>query len=121
MAYRRCYVSTVVLDGRLVALGGHDGIDRHSSVEAYDPVSMSWSVLTSMIFPRSDFAVVVFQRKIYAIGGFSGQEVLSSIEVYDPEYGTWELYSNMDSPRSGVKAGRHSSVRRTCSISKGLR
>ena len=73
MMYRRCYVSTTVLDGCIVALGGHDGLERHNSVELYDPESMTWTEITNMIWPRSDFAVVNFEGKLYAIGGFSGQ------------------------------------------------
>ena len=73
MRYRRCYVSTILLDGQILALGGRDGLERLRSVEVYDPARMMWTEINSMISPRSDFAVVNYQDRIYAIGGFSGQ------------------------------------------------
>jgi len=75
MLDRRCYVGTALLDGRIVAVGGHDGRVRHRSVEEYDPGTNQWNLLPSLNSPRSDLAVVNYQGKIYAIGGFSGQVI----------------------------------------------
>ena len=38
MLEKRCYVGTVLMDSRIVAVGGHDGRIRHNTVEEYDPV-----------------------------------------------------------------------------------
>ncbi len=58
---------------KILALGGHDGVTRHNSVEMFDPVTRNWSDLPSMTTRRSDLAVVAYQEKVYAIGGFTGE------------------------------------------------
>ena len=73
MLTKRCYIATSVLDGKLFALGGHDGFDRLKTVEMYDPKINMWTEMPSMLQKRSDFCVAVFHGKIFAIGGFDGQ------------------------------------------------
>ena len=73
MVFKRCYVGTCLLNDRILAVGGHDGLLRLNTVEEYDIGSNQWFPLPDMVFHRSDFAVVNFLGKVYAIGGFNGQ------------------------------------------------
>jgi hypothetical protein len=62
-----------IFKDKILALGGHDGTTRHSSVEVFDPESNQWSGFPSMNSRRSDLAVVTYKGKVYAIGGFTGE------------------------------------------------
>jgi len=79
MLDKRCYIGTVLLENRIVAVGGHDGRMRHRSVEEYDLGTNQWYTLPHLNTPRSDLAVVVLQNKVYAIGGFSGQVIINRL------------------------------------------
>jgi len=56
MSRARCYVSVVLLDGYIYALGGFDGYTRLSSVERYDPKLNQWEPVSDMNMVRSDAA-----------------------------------------------------------------
>ena len=72
MEYRRCYIGTCVWRDQIVAIGGHDGQERHRAVERYDPQTNIWHEMASLNQPRSDAAVVNFADRIFVIGGFDG-------------------------------------------------
>ena len=80
MLDKRCYIGTVLLENRIIAVGGHDGRMRHRSVEEYDLGTNQWYTLPHLNTPRSDLAVVVLQNKVYAIGGFSGQVIINRLD-----------------------------------------
>merc|ERR1712179_83965 len=101
---KRCYFATTVFDGKIFALGGHDGSNRLKTVEMYDPSSNMWTEMPSMNRRRSDFGATVLEGKIFAVGGFDGQDVLSSVEYYCPIEGVWIESSPLVTPRSGTTA-----------------
>lgn len=68
MHSRRCYVSVCALNGKIYAMGGHDGIDRLRTVECYCPETNQWTILQSMSTERSDAHACVLNEKIYIIG-----------------------------------------------------
>jgi len=103
METKRCYVSTVDLDGKLVVLGGHDGANRLTSTEQFDPRTNLWTEMPGLRVPRSDFATVNYCGHLITMGGFSGEEVLSSVEILAPGE-LWRLTSPLSTPRSGVGA-----------------
>lgn len=78
MHSRRCYVSVVELNGKIYAMGGHDGIQRLNSVERYDPMTNQWTMLAPLSTDRSDASCTALNGKLYAIGGFNGTQCLSS-------------------------------------------
>ena len=55
----RMTLAAAVLDGKLCAVGGHNGASSLSSVERYDPTTNVWeAVVTPMASARMDgFAV----------------------------------------------------------------
>jgi len=105
MMSKRCYIATVTFDGKIYALGGHDGgTSRLKTVETYDPSTNMWTEMPSMNRRRSDFGATVVEGKIFAVGGFDGQDVLSSVEYFCPIEGVWIESSPLVTPRSGTTA-----------------
>jgi N-acetylneuraminic acid mutarotase len=87
------------VNGKLYAVGGGFNL----TVEAYDPVTDSWTTRASMPGPpRNQFASAVFNGKIYVIGGVVPPNIpLSLVQVYDPAADTWTTKANMPTPRWG--------------------
>jgi len=52
MSVCRSGVGVGVIDGVLYAIGGHDGLNYLSSVEAYRPSTGVWTSITDMHLPR---------------------------------------------------------------------
>jgi len=76
------------LDGRIYALGGFDGTQILSHVEAYDPRMKNWMPLEPMTVPRSACAASSFGGKIWCVGGTSGSR-MRTVESYDPRKNAW--------------------------------
>lgn len=96
----RCYVTSVVLDGKIYALGGYNKHQRVSSCEVYDPESDSWTQIASMNYCRSDAGAVAHNGRIYIAGGINDTCIERSIEVYDPVQNSWTLLKSMVTPRT---------------------
>ena len=89
-----------VLDGKLYAVGGYDGLGESlSSVERYDPTSNTWEAVAPMTTARGSHAVAVLDGKLYAVGGRGLDGRLSSVERYDPAVGAWEAVASMAAAR----------------------
>ena len=82
MSTRRSSVGVAVLNGRLYAVGGYDGVARQclNSVECYDPELDEWSAVEPMTQRRSGAAVAVLENMVYAIGGHNGPDIRKSVE-----------------------------------------
>jgi kelch-like protein 2/3 len=91
MSQRRSGAGVGVLDGRLYAIGGHDGPAVRKSVECYDPENNSWTQCADMINARRNAGVVNKDGLLYVIGGDDGQSNLASVEVYNPKVNSWSL------------------------------
>lgn len=91
MSQRRSGCAVAVLDGRLYAIGGHDGPAVRKSCEMYDPSANQWHQVSDMIIARRNAAVAVKDGQIYVVGGDDGQSNLSSIEIYNPQQNSWSL------------------------------
>jgi hypothetical protein len=69
--------------------------------EEYDPATNTWTFKTSMLTPRSGFAIASYENKIYCIGGatsrniYTGPTLTAVNEVYDSTTDTWENKSPM--------------------------
>lgn len=70
MHSKRCYVSVVTLNGKIYALGGHNGNERLRTMECYSPETNQWTILQSMSIERSDAHATVLNGKIYICGSF---------------------------------------------------
>jgi len=86
-------------DGRIYALGGFDGSNSLTIVEAYNPNTNSWTTVAPMTTPRDGLAAATGpDGRIYAIGGFD-TDYLSSVEAYDVATNSWTHVASMVHPR----------------------
>ena len=92
MEAKRCYISTCFWRDQIIAIGGHDGRERHRSVEAYDPHKNIWQPMASLCVARSDAAAVNYDDRMFIFGGFNG-EVRHSCVVL--EKGIFLLFSKV--------------------------
>jgi len=73
-------------DGLIYAIGGFNGFENLSTVEAYTPVTDSWVTVPDLPTTRADLAAATgADGRIYAIGGQDGTVVVGEkVEVYTP-------------------------------------
>ena len=76
MPTRRCGLSTIVLNGKIYAIGGfdNDAIKLLPTVEVYNPKFNRCEKKADMPTARCCFAASVVNGKIYAIGGIANIE-----------------------------------------------
>lgn len=83
----RAGTGTVVLDGRLIVLGGESGsqVPAHAEVEAFNPSTGTWTQLAPMQTGRHGTQAVVHEGKIYVAAGSRtrGADEIDSHEVYE--------------------------------------
>merc|ERR1712094_114394 len=86
---RNC--SAANLGGRIYAMGGFDGSQILSSVEAYDPRMKNWLSVADMTTSRSSAMATVHDEKIWCLGGTCGTR-LRTVECFDPRMNHWESF-----------------------------
>ena len=89
MPTARYSFTTCVLDEKIYAIGGRDGENDLTAVEAYDPATNKWTQKTAMPTARNRLASCILDGKIYAIGGSINHTIISLVEVYDPITDNW--------------------------------
>ncbi|CAG0884895.1 unnamed protein product [Cyprideis torosa] len=112
-----CYVSVVLLNGYIYAMGGYDGHHRQNTCEKYDPATNQWSMIATMINQRSDASattlnafvdpagarayhgLAVIKNCIYVIGGFDGMEYFNSCRKFDAVTKIWSEIAPMNCRR----------------------
>jgi N-acetylneuraminic acid mutarotase len=95
-------LSTSVVDGKIYAIGGGQGmIGKYMSpVEEYDPATDTWTKKADMPTGRAFFSTSVVNGKIYAIGGAPGDNRdTTAVEEYDPATDTWTRKADMPTER----------------------
>ncbi|ADO68314.1 Kelch repeat-containing protein [Stigmatella aurantiaca] len=91
-----------LVDGRVLAAGGHDGTRTLSSCELFDPVSGTWSTTGSLRTARRNHAAAVLaDGRVLVVGGAPAQlsGALASAELYDPATGGWMPVAPLSVPR----------------------
>jgi len=81
---KRGSIQAVSWLGRIVVMGGQDGstnVPAYPDVNAYDPVTDTWTDLPKMT-GRHGFAAVVFEDKIYVFAGAPQQGVSAFSETH---------------------------------------
>ncbi len=103
MSTARSSFQTVVLNGKIYAIGGYDGNAYTNTVEVYDQATNKWKFLSPMLVPRSNFQVGVIDNKIYTIGGYVGSNKSNIVEVYDPVINKWSQLAPMPIERASFQ------------------
>jgi len=106
MPTAREYLAVGVVNGILYAVGGYvlpgGAQTATGAVEAYDPVSDTWTAKASVPTARGELAVGVVNGILYAVGGTALNNV---VEAYDPVANTWTTKAPMPTTRSGLGVG----------------
>ena len=107
---REALYASVVLDGKIYAMGGYDGprdgAHPLDTVEVYDPQTDSWQRMASMPQGLCLHAAAVMGSKIYLTGGETGDDMaVDSVYVYDPLADAWTQLASM-----GIARQEHASA-----------
>ncbi len=100
--------------GFLYVIGGDNYAGVLSDLQRYDPVTDTWTTLTSMPTARAGAAAAVIDDGIFVIGGrqstsgpCSGGPYLGTVEKYDVDTNTWSTVAPLPNPRSDLAAVAH--------------
>jgi N-acetylneuraminic acid mutarotase len=88
--------------GRIYVFGGgvNDAADR-GVVEAYDPVTDTWTIKRPMPTPRVHTSVGVIGGLIYVVGGWMYEiGTVATVDAYDPATDTWISKASLPEIRS---------------------
>nr|XP_006824451.1 PREDICTED: kelch-like protein 8-like [Saccoglossus kowalevskii] len=102
MSSRRRHVGCTSVNGKVYAVGGHDGREHLNTMEMFDPVKNIWTILSPMKTYRRGCAVTHLNGPIYAIGGLDEGGCYSDVERYDVTSDEWDFVAPMNCPRGGV-------------------
>ncbi|XP_071071723.1 kelch-like protein 8 isoform X3 [Dasypus novemcinctus] len=102
MNSRRRHVGVISVEGKVYAVGGHDGNEHLGSMEVFDPFTNKWMMKASMNTKRRGIALASLGGPIYAIGGLDDNTCFNDVERYDIESDQWSPVAPMNTPRGGV-------------------
>lgn len=90
--------------GKIYAVGGYTGSGFTNVLEVYDPVSETWTSMSSVPGSRNDmgFTYNSLNGKFYLAGGFNGFAILSDFYEYDPSVDTWTAKASLPSGAEGI-------------------
>ena len=102
--------------GMLYAIGGAANtcgpgcFGPSGDVDAYDPMSNTWTTRASLGVPREGLAAVAIGPRIYAVGGNQPgpppASAVATLEIYDPVSNTWSMGAPMaGGPRQWLGGG----------------
>ena len=80
MGSARSDAGAVVVDGKVMVVGGFSGRGFLSSVEVYNPSSNTWQSGPSLQAPRSGMGLAALDGAVYVAGGNRGTGRLRSVE-----------------------------------------
>ena len=99
--------ATLLRDGRVLVVGGHDGPRTLRSVEVYDPATDTWSGRAPLPLARWSFSIATLpDGRVLVAGGFMepGSATATSL-VYDPVGDRWSA-----GPPLAVERANHTAV-----------
>ena len=99
--------ATLLRDGRVLIVGGHDGPRTLRSVEIYDPATNLWSAAAPLPLARWTFSIAtLLDGRVLVAGGFMdpGNATDTSL-YYDPLNDTWTT-----GPYLSIERANHSTV-----------
>ena len=99
---RKDHTATVLNDGRILIIGGTNGVDVLDSAEIYDPETGTFSSTGKMSETRVNHTATILPdgRVVIAGGESNSGEILASVEIYNPTTGTFSPGAPMNEPRT---------------------
>jgi N-acetylneuraminic acid mutarotase len=106
---RRLQTETVLTDRRVLVIGGDGGSADQpvslSSVEQFDPQTMSWAEVAPLTTPRSlHSATLLKDGTVLVVGGRNDRTALASAELYQPASASWSAAGLLATPRTDFTA-----------------
>ncbi|WP_240741615.1 NPCBM/NEW2 domain-containing protein [Deinococcus sp. KSM4-11] len=102
MPHPRQHMGSVVLGGKIYAVGGqihHDAnLTTENYVEAYDPATDRWTEVAPLPLARSHIAnsTFVLEGRIVVAGGESAHDQpIADVSAYDPATNTWTALTKL--------------------------
>ena len=87
------------IGGLIYAIGGANDPLMYDTVECYDPLLNSWSVVAPLTATRVACGVCVVEDFIFVMGGWVGSEMVENIERYDPDLDQWVFVGKVETKR----------------------
>lgn len=102
----REHLAAGVLDGKLYAAGGRQGLaDMFDELACYDPAQDGWTTRAPMPTARAGIAGDVLGGYLFVFGGEQvGRRVFEAVEAYDPTTDSWTAVTPLPTPRWGIGA-----------------
>ncbi|CAE8581576.1 unnamed protein product [Polarella glacialis] len=93
----RAGLASVVFEGEVFILGGHDGHMPVKTMESFCPGKEDgdrgeWQELPPMLARRAYPTASLLNNKVYAVGGSADGRTLSTFEVYDVDKKAWDMW-----------------------------
>ena len=104
MNEKRTLCGGAVSDRKFYVLGGYDGANYLSTMEAFDPDSGRWTNQPPMPASKSSAAVASIGTSIFAVGGYNGREHTASGYVYEDSQRSWSVLAPMGIARTGSRS-----------------
>lgn len=107
---RSRFTATLLLDGKVLAVGGSNNGIATVTAEVYDFATGLWTRTGNMNIPRGfHTATLLSDGRVLVTGGLSAGDgndnfVEKTAEIYDPNTGTWTLVAQMSKARYGHTA-----------------
>src|SRR2546426_9425377 len=100
------HTATLLRDGRVVVIGGTNGVGPLASLEIYDPTTRTFSPAPSALaVARQDHtATLLPDGRVLVAGGSDSSGALDSGELYDPTAGTVSPAGPLNVPRTLASA-----------------
>ena len=111
MSTPRTNAKAAVVNGTIYVFGGYHSKDKFlqnwkmaDHVEAYDPLTDTWTQKKEMPISRFYFGLGVVAGKVYLIGGTAGlgegkEQRMDRVDIYDPATDTWAKGPKMPTRR----------------------
>ncbi len=83
-------VGAAVIGDTVIVPGGYTFSGAPTAVvEAYHPISDTWTTLTPLPAPRFAYAIATYHGKVYVFGGWDGSSYANTVFIYDPATDRW--------------------------------
>jgi hypothetical protein len=101
------HAATLLVDGRVLLIGGWDGAVVKGVAETFDPVSGSISRAGNALVPRMRHSVtLLLDGCVLVAGGGDGHAAIKSAELFDPATSSFSATADMKCARQGHTATR---------------
>ena len=103
---RAGHTATLMLDGRVLVVGGAGPTGAPVGAEFYDPETGTFSAATAMVIRRSGHAAVgLSDGRVFIFGGAGADfAALAAVEVFDPTTNAFHVVARLNRARQGHTA-----------------